>query len=113
MNIIVDEKNKAVIAIGEEFGHKVKGLAIARKGDAFDPEFGTKLATIKYKRNTQFARLTELYRQREEWCDTIDYAEDQINKINDIIEKIENRSDYLEEQVSQTILSKYPEAEVV
>jgi hypothetical protein len=56
MKIIIDEKNKAVIARGSVFGKRVKGVAVAHDGDEFDPDFGEELAMAKYRSNKYWVK---------------------------------------------------------
>jgi succinyl-CoA synthetase beta subunit len=48
MKLVVDEKNRCVIAMGSYKGKKVKAVVRCHPEDTFDAELGKKIATQKY-----------------------------------------------------------------
>lgn len=59
MKIKVDKVNKVVIADGGWHGKKITATAVCQPGDNFDVEFGTELATRKWKIKKRLVRMRD------------------------------------------------------
>lgn len=59
MKLKVYENHKRVIAMGHEFGKRIKVMAVCHDEDIFDVEFGKKLAQFKYKVAKKDAKIAD------------------------------------------------------
>ena len=59
MKIVVDEKNRCVIATGTYKNKRVKAVAVCHPEDEFDVEKGKEIAKAKYKIRYEMARMEE------------------------------------------------------
>jgi len=57
MKIVVDKKNKAVIATGWYKSHKIRAVAVCHPEDTFDVDFGIELVTKKYKIKEKYVKM--------------------------------------------------------
>ena len=59
MKLKVYENHNRVIALGHQFGKRIKVMAVCHADDTFDADFGKKLAEFKYKIAKKDAKIAE------------------------------------------------------
>lgn len=107
MKIKVYPNHNRVIAIGYEFGKRIKVISVCQNGDTFDEEFGRKLSELKYRVAKKKAQIDDHKRFIKELRDCIAECEHEIASQEAAIEIVTKNRDAAVEEMNKFIATKY------
>lgn len=111
MDIIINDQKKTVVAIDKTPYHVFRGKAKIKKNspDIFDPEFGEKVAKLKCLINKCEYKKEQAIKDQREIYNVIGELKGHISKLELFIEKMEQQSFVLNNELMDFVASKYPE----
>jgi hypothetical protein len=110
MDIVINEGKKTVVAIEKTPYRIFRGKAKIKKdvNDVFDAEFGTKVARLKCLINKCEYKKEQAIKEQKHIYNIINELKKDISRLELFVEKMENKSFILNNEVMDIIANKYP-----
>lgn len=107
MKVKVYPNHNRVIAVGHDFGKRIKVISVCQDGDVFDEEFGKKLSELKYKVAKKNAQIADHKRFINELRKCIAECEHEIVSQEAAIEIVSKNRDSAIDEMNKFIATKY------
>lgn len=107
MKVKVYPNHNRVIAVGHEFGKRIKVISVCQDGDTFDEAFGKKLSELKYKVAKKEAQIADHKRYIKILRDCIAECEHEIASQEAAIEIVTKNRDTAVDEMNNFISTKY------